>query len=178
MINYKFYTVAICLLLILGSCKSSYKSYKDDVVSLYDGQAYLMNGTYFIDPYYHNDEYVELQELFDIENTNKFLEKLKLEFLSDQKLKITYSNGLEAKTKIVKGEMSKGGFQIDQDFFVFGIPWVLFSYKDERKIFYLGNDDNLIYQHYYKSAGHLFGRINTKKINEIVKFDRQLPKRP
>jgi len=119
-----------------------------------------------------------LQELFGIEKTNRFLEKLKLEFLSDEKLKITYSNGLETKTKVVKGEMSKGGFQIDRDFFVFGIPWLLFSYEDERKIFYLGNDDNLIYQHYYKGSGHFFGRINTKKRNEIIKFDRQLPKRP
>ena len=160
---------------MLSSCKSSFKSYRDDVVSLYDGQAYLMNGTYFIDPYYHTGEYRELQELFDINKNNPYLEKLKLEFLSDKKLQVTYGNGLGTETKIVKGKLKKGGFQIDRDFFLFGIPSILYSYKDERKLLYLGNDDNLIYQRYYKSAGHFFGLISTTKTNEVIKYDRQLP---
>jgi len=57
--KYKF--LLIGLLIFISSCKSSFKSYKDGVVSLYDGQAHLMNGTYFIDPFYHSDEYKELQ---------------------------------------------------------------------------------------------------------------------
>jgi len=166
----------ICLVLVFSGCKSNFKSYKDGIVSLYEGQAYLMNGTYFIDPFYHTDDYVELQELFGIEKNNLFLEKLKLEFINDEKLRITYNNGLEIKTKIVKGKLTKGGFQIDRDFFALGIPWMFFSYKDERKLFYLGNDDDLIYQHFYKESEHFIGRINTKKKNEIIKFDRQLPK--
>lgn len=174
MIRYKY--LIIGLVIILSGCKSSFKSYKDGIVSLYDGQAHLMNGTYYVDPFYHSDEYVELQELLDLQNTYKFLEKIEFKFIDDQTLKIIYTNGLSEKTKIIKGKLTKGGFQIDRIFFAMGIPGFLFSYIDKRKMFYLGNDDDLIYQYYYKSSGHFFGRINTTKESKIIKFDRQLPK--
>lgn len=171
--KYKF--LLIGLLIFISSCKSSFKSYKDGVVSLYDGQAHLMNGTYFIDPFYHSDEYKELQELFGIKDAYKYLEKIEFEFLSDEKLKLTYSNGLTKKTKLIKGKLTKGGFQIDGKLTIFGIPSILFSYIEKREIFYLGNDDDLIYQNFHKSANHLFGRIQTREKSEIIKFDRQLP---
>ncbi len=166
----------ICVLVVclnFTSCKSVSKAIGDPEVYLYKGQANLMNGTYFTDPYEYSGDYKLLTEIFELEPQH-FSNKVEFKFLDDEHLEISYSDGLEQKTKVVKGKMKNGGFRYEYKNLPIGIPLIFFNYTFKVHHMALGNDDNIIITEYENSVSHFFLLPGGYKIENRYYFDRQL----
>jgi hypothetical protein len=156
------------------SCKSVSKTIGDTEVYLYDGQASLMNGTYFVDPYEHYGQYKLLTDIFDLRES-KVPKKVDFDFIDDRHLKISYSDGIGQYTKIIEGKMKNGGFRYEYKNLPLGIPLLFFVYQFKVHHIALGNDDNIIITEYDSQSSQLFFSIfNTTKTENRYYFDRQL----
>lgn len=171
----KCITIALaCFLVInLTSCKSVGKAIGDPEVYLYEGQAGMMDGTYFIDPYRNVGNYKLLTEVFNLkEATNS--NKVDFKFLDDEHLEITYTDRLAKYTKVIKGKMKNGGFRYEYRNFPIGIPLILFAYQFKVHYIALGNDDNIVITEYQYVHNQFFLKDFSSTTENRYYFDRQL----
>ena len=169
----RFLTIFITIISLI-SCKSVSKAIGDPEVYLYEGQAGLMDGTYFVDPYDTYGEYKLLTEIFQLQEA-KAPQKVDFNFIDDNHLEISYTDGIGEYTKIIEGKMKNGGFRYEYRNFPFGIPALFFVYEFKVHHIALGNDDNIIITEYEKQNTHLFFTIfQTTETENRYYFDRQL----
>ena len=166
--------VVSCIVMSMLSCKSVKRGMGDSEVYLYKGQEAFMNGNYFIKPYANSREFKSLVDIFEL-NEARNIDMVKFDFISEDKLQITYSDGLNDYSKIVKGKMKNGAFRYVGKTLPIGIPLVLFTYQRRIHHIALGNDDNIVITEYRYSNNHfLFLGISERKVENRYYFDRQL----
>lgn len=144
-----------------------------EAVHLYDNQLSLLNGYYEIEPYesQFSVEGINLEKVFDMQIPHK-VKFVKLQFLDEKTLQVSYELDSIIHTKKLKGKHKKGGFFLKKSWGAFGLPPILWLQWNNGKCLYMGNDDNLIYSYHKNQSTLLFGLNGRTYEREVVLYDR------
>ncbi|MGM0636155.1 MAG: hypothetical protein ACQESK_08825 [Bacteroidota bacterium] len=165
----------LCLLLLLTSLLFSCgtKKVPNQAVHLHKNQLNLMDGFYEIVPYesHYSDDYTSLDKLFDMQIPIN-VRYVKLEFISEKELKVSYEIAGTTEEKIIKGKHKHGGFYLKKSWGAFGIPPFFWFQSNKGKRIFMGNDDNLIFDEFEDKSTMLFGVQNSTYLRKVFLYDR------
>lgn len=167
----KLFTLSSLIVFSLVSCGKL--PTPSQAVPLYKDQLHLMNGYYEINPYKsaYSFDGIPLDEVFEMDIPQE-VNYIQLEFLDKKTLQVSFEHLGETHTKLVKGKHKKGGFYLYKTWGALGVPPFIWLQWNNGKRFFMGNDDNLIFDISKNESALIFGFNNQKNVREIIFYDR------
>ncbi len=159
------------IVLIFLSCGTK-KGLHDNAVHLYKGQLKYINGAY------HNQavnsfETVSLLDQLKIPY-NSTVELVNLRLLNEKELEVSFHDGGQFQTQIIKGKRKNGGFSFKKKTKWFGIPLLFFLKNKTTHILYMNNDLGIVIESENTKSQMFFFEGKTSKLETEYHFDKAI----